>query len=152
MGPRFVTVKCGKNAAAGGLHAEGHAYYGDDDSHESACVRTLYNDLYGWLISVSAEDSVIAVWDPHKGELVSKRNMAHTEVVFCETLPVEITAANFDPSGGLLVTVAANGSVCMWDPNTLNCLNKLQTPSRGRIVEVIWLPNKVGMRGFGRCC
>lgn len=143
MGRAFRSVKCGKSTDGAGPHAEGRAHYGDDDSHESACVRTLYNALYGWLISVSAADSVFAVWSPRNGELISKRAMAHSQMVYCETLPVEITAAAFDPSGGLLVTAAANGSVHMWDPNTTACLNKLQTPSHGRISEVVWLPNKV---------
>lgn len=152
-GHTFRSVKCGKSAGSGGLHAEGRAHFGDDDTHDSECVRTLYNDLYGYLVSVSATDSAIAVWNPRDGELVAKRTMAHTEMIFCETLPVEITAAGFDPSGGLLVTAAANGSVHMWDPNTAACLNKLQTPSRGRITEVIWLPNKVHKTGVaGRGC
>jgi len=115
----------------------------DDKSHDTAVVKTLYNALYQVLISVSATDSSISVWNLRTGTVIVKWSMAHTEEVYCRVLPVEITAANFDPSGGLLVTGAVNGSVHMWDPNNGVCLNQLRIPSRGRISEVFWLPNKV---------
>ncbi|XP_026819273.1 WD repeat-containing protein on Y chromosome [Rhopalosiphum maidis] len=140
----FMVVECTKPTVAdrelSGLQ--------DDKSHATPVVKTLYNALFRVLISTSAEDSSISVWNMRTGDVIIKWSMAHTEEVYCEILPVEITAANFDPSGGLLVTAAVNGSVHMWDPNTGVCLNRLRIPSGGRISEVFWLPNKILVTGF----
>lgn len=135
---KFVTVKCGDTD-----NEQTSSALGYENSHTTAVVKTMYNQLFHVLISVSSTDSTIAVWNPSTGELIIKWTMAHTKVVYGETLPVEITAANFDPSGGLLVTGAENGTVHMWDPNDGTCLNRLQIPSKSRISEIIWLPNKV---------
>jgi len=135
----FMTVECTKPAVTDQEVSRPH----DDKSHDTPVVRTLYNALYQVLISVSATDSSISVWNLRTGAVIIKWSMAHTEEVYCEVLPVEITAANFDPSGGLLVTGAVNGSIHMWDPNNGVCLNRLRIPSGGRISEVFWLPDKV---------
>lgn len=135
----FMTVECTKPTVTD----QNVSRLYDDKSHETPVVKTLYNALYRVLISASAADSSISVWNLRTGQVIIKWSMAHTEEVYCEVLPVEITAANFDPSGGLLVTGAVNGSVHMWDPNTGVCLNRLRIPSGDRISEVFWLPNKV---------
>ncbi|XP_050062775.1 WD repeat-containing protein on Y chromosome [Aphis gossypii] len=140
----FMTVECTKPAVTDQDVSRLH----DDKSHETPVVKTLYNALYRVLISTSAADSSISVWNLRTGRVIIKWSMAHTEEVYCEVLPVEITAANFDPSGGLLVTGAVNGSVHMWDPNTGVCLNRLRIPSGGRISEVFWLPNKILVTGL----
>lgn len=138
IGKKLVTIKCGEDT-----DHEQTTTVGYENSHTTAVVKTMYNQLFHVLISISSTDSTIAVWNPSTGELINKWTMAHTKVVYGETLPVEITAANFDPSGGLLVTGAENGTVHMWDPNDGTCLNRLQIPSKSRISEIIWLPNKV---------
>lgn len=135
----FLTVECTRPTVTDQEVSRSH----DDKSHETSVVRTLYNALYQVLISVSATDSSVSVWNLRTGDVIIKWSMAHTEEVYCEILPVEITAANFDPSGGLLVTGAVNGSIHMWDPNNGVCLNRLRIPSGGRISEVFWLPDKV---------
>lgn len=136
VGDAFVSVKCGKDTDGGSRRVT-------DGSHDTPVTKTMYNRLFRVLISVSGEDSVIAVWNLSTGDLITKRAMAHTRELFGQTLPVEITAANFDASGGLLVTGAVNGTVHLWDPNNGTCLNRLQIPSKCRISEVIWLANKV---------
>ncbi|XP_029341140.1 WD repeat-containing protein on Y chromosome [Acyrthosiphon pisum] len=141
----FMTVECNKPTVTGQEVSRPR----DDKSHDTPVVRTLYNALYHVLISVSA-DSSISVWNLLTGVVIIKWSMAHTEEVYCEVLPVEITAANFDPSGGLLVTGAANGSIHMWDPNNGKCLTRLRIPSGGRISEVVWLPDKILVTGFDR--
>lgn len=135
----FMTVECTRPLVTDQEVSRPH----DDKSHDTAVVRTLYNALYQVLISVSSTDSSISVWNLRTGEVIIKWSMAHTEEVYCEVLPVEITVASFDPSGGLLVTGAVNGSVHMWDPNNGVCLNRLRIPSGGRISELFWLPDKV---------
>lgn len=142
VGNVFVSLKCGKavDDAAPAQLLENTIVTG---SHSEAVVKTMYNSLFRVLISMSAEDSTIIVWNPLTGKSIHKITMAHTEDVYSEILPVEITAASFDPSGGLLVTGAVNGTVHMWDPNTGKCLNQLRIPSNQRISEIIWLPNKV---------
>ncbi|XP_050531168.1 WD repeat-containing protein on Y chromosome-like isoform X2 [Daktulosphaira vitifoliae] len=114
----------------------------DGYSHNAAVTKTMYNKLYRLLISVSA-DAVITVWNPWTGEMILKRTNAHTKLVLGEFVPAEITAANFDPSGGLLVTGSEDGSIRMWDPTNGACLNRLQIASKCQISELIWLPNKV---------
>ncbi|CAI6355746.1 unnamed protein product [Macrosiphum euphorbiae] len=142
----FITVECSKLTVTDQEVSRPH----DDKSHETPVVRTLYNSLYQVLISVSATDSSISVWNLRTGDVIIKWSMAHTEEVYSEVLPVEITAANFDPSGGLLVTGAVNGSIHMWDPNNGVCLNRLRIPSGGRISEVFWLPDKILSTGLDR--
>lgn len=135
VGDAFMSVKCGDTAK--------HDHAVCNDSHDAAVVKTLYNSLFQLLISVSGADSVISVWNLYTGELITRRTLAHSVNRYCKTLPVEITAANFDPSGGLLATGAVNGTIHIWDPNNGTCLNRLQIPSKSRISEIIWLPNKV---------
>ncbi|XP_050426699.1 WD repeat-containing protein on Y chromosome-like [Adelges cooleyi] len=141
MGSRSIVVlPCGENI---------NQMFTDGYSHNAAVVKTLYNKLYRILVSVSA-DSVISVWNLWSGALLHKTPNAHTKQIFGETVPAEITAANFDPSGGLLVTGAENGTIRMWDPTNGTCLNKLSIASRGQISEIIWLPNKVLVSSWDR--
>lgn len=135
VGDVFMLVRCGDTAK--------HVHAICNDSHDAAVVKTLYNSLFRLLISVSGADSVISVWNLYTGELITRRTLAHSMNMYCKTLPVEITAATFDPSGGLLATGAINGTIHMWNPNNGTCLNRLQIPSKSRISEIIWLPNKV---------
>lgn len=112
-------------------------------SHETSVVKAAYNRLFDVLVSVST-NSEIAVWNLHNGRVIKRIRMAHTQEVYGKMLPVEISAADYDPSGGLLVTGTVNGAVGMWDPvNTGKCLNRLQIPSKSRITEIFWQPNKV---------
>lgn len=134
----FVTIKCADTSTD-------NSGVVNSVSHDAAVLKTMYCRLFRVLISVSGLDSTIAVWNLFTGQLINKWSMAHTKKVYGEMLPVEITAANFDPSGGLLVTGAVNGTVHMWDFNNATCLNRLQIPSRNRISEIIWMPNKVGI-------
>lgn len=142
----FETIKCTDNVMNIGVNFPMHSDMDTDnnsDLYNEVVIKTIYCRLFRILISVSPKDSGIAVWNLYTGHLINKWTMAHAKQVYGKTLPVEITAANLDPSGGLLVTGAINGSVHMWDPNTSTCLNRLKIPSRDRISHIIWLPNKV---------
>lgn len=139
IGGSIVLVKCGRDATG--------ARRTTDESHDAAVTKTMYSRLYRVLISVSGADSVIVVWNVTTGQPIIKRTMAHTRQLYGQALPVEITAANFDSSGGLLVTGAANGTVHLWDPNNGACLNRLQIPSKCRISDIVWLPDKVTATG-----
>lgn len=137
VGDVFMSVKCGNIAK--------HMHAVCNDSHDAAVVKIMHNSLFRLLISMSGADSVISVWNLYTGELITRVTLAHSVNMYCKTVPVEITAATFDPSGGLLATGAVNGTIHIWDPNNGTCLNRFQLTSKSRISEIIWLPNKVGV-------
>ncbi|KAH9642095.1 hypothetical protein HF086_007215 [Spodoptera exigua] len=82
----------------------------DGFTHASAVSKVLYNPLFKVIITCGA-DSIIINWNPVTG----KRNVlirdAHVRHIHGELVPVEITAACFDPGYQLLLTGARNGEL-----------------------------------------
>ncbi|CAH2236528.1 jg8011 [Pararge aegeria aegeria] len=91
----------------------------DGFTHSRAVAKVLYNPLFKVVITCGM-DSIIINWDPVTG----KRNVmvcdAHTRLLHGELIPVEITAACFDPGNQLLLTGARNGTLkdpsCRMEP------------------------------------
>lgn len=112
-------------------------------SHGAPVVKTMYNSLLNVLVSVSAADSTIVVWNPCTGQPIARRPMAHQREFYGKKIQVEITAATFDPSLGQLATGAADGTIKIWNPSKLTMLKRYQTPTHGRISGMIWTSNGV---------
>lgn len=68
----------------------------DGNTHSLAVTCMLYNPLFKIVLTCGL-DSFIIVWDPWYGRRISVVRNAHTKLLRGEEIPVEITAACFDP-------------------------------------------------------
>ncbi|KAG5894233.1 hypothetical protein JTB14_002282 [Gonioctena quinquepunctata] len=77
----------------------------DGNTHTSCVSVVLYNKLFKTIVTCGL-DSYIIVWDPWNGRRLSVIREAHTVMLHGEIMPVEITAATFDPGYQRLLTGA----------------------------------------------
>lgn len=65
--------------------------------------------------------------------------VAHTRLLHGELIPVEITAACFDPNNQLLLTGARNGSLKVWNFNNGECLRNMNIEHNMEVTGVFWV-------------
>ena len=121
----------------------------DGNTHSSAISVMLYNPLFETVLTCGL-DSFIIVWDPWKGRRMSVMREAHTRVVHGEVLPVEITAATFDPCYQFLLTGAHDGSLKVWNFNTGTCLRNLRIEKHCEVTGVVWVKGRILAIGWNR--
>ncbi|XP_022814894.1 WD repeat-containing protein on Y chromosome-like [Spodoptera litura] len=121
----------------------------DGFTHARAVSAILYNPLFKIIITLGM-DSIIINWNP----LTGKRNVlirdAHVRVVHGEVIPVEITAACFDPGYQLLLTGARNGELKVWNFNTGLCLRELSIEHMCEVTSCFWVEGRILAIGWNR--
>ncbi|XP_063362976.1 WD repeat-containing protein on Y chromosome-like [Cydia amplana] len=121
----------------------------DGFTHSRAIAKVLYNPLFKVVITCGL-DSIIINWNP----LTGKRNVmvrdAHTRLLHGEQIPVEITAACFDPGYQLLCTGARDGSIKTWNFNTGLCLKTLTIEYMCEVTGVFWVEGRIMAIGWNR--
>ncbi|KAI4460577.1 wd40 repeat domain 95 [Holotrichia oblita] len=75
---------------------------------------------------------------------------AHTRTLHGEVLPVEITAATFDPGYQLLLTGAHDGSLKTWNFNTGTCLRNMRIENNCEVTGVVWIKGRILAIGWNR--
>ncbi|XP_045768906.1 WD repeat-containing protein on Y chromosome-like [Maniola jurtina] len=121
----------------------------DGFTHSRAVAKVLYNPLFKVVITCGM-DSIIINWDPVTG----KRNVlvrdAHTRLLHGELIPVEITAACFDPGFQLLLTGARNGTLKVWNFNTGLCLRSMEIEHMCEVTNCFWVEGRILAVGWNR--
>lgn len=97
----------------------------DGNTHSSGVSVVLYNSLFK-VIATCGLDSYIIIWDPWNGRRMNVIKEAHTRLLHGEIIPVEITAATFDPDNQMLLTGAHDGSLKIWNFNTGTCYRNMK--------------------------
>ncbi|CAF4905141.1 WD repeat-containing protein on Y chromosome isoform X1 [Pieris napi] len=124
-------------------------HHTDGFTHSRAVARILYNPLFKVIITCGM-DSIIINWDP----LTGKRNVlireAHTRLLHGELIPVEITAACFDPGDQLLLTGARNGTLKVWNFNTGVCLKEMTIEHMCEVTNCFWVEGRILAVGWNR--
>ncbi|KAG5863407.1 hypothetical protein JTB14_010170 [Gonioctena quinquepunctata] len=95
-------------------------------------------------------DSYIIVWDPWNGRRLSVIREAHTVMLHGEIMPVEITAATFDPGYQRLLTGAHDGTLKIWNFNTGTCLRNMKIELWSEVQSVIWVKRRIMAIGWNR--
>ncbi|KAH0822280.1 hypothetical protein GEV33_000511 [Tenebrio molitor] len=95
-------------------------------------------------------DSHIIVWNPWDGRRMIAIKEAHTKSVHAEIIPIEITAASFDPGYQRLVTGAHDGSLKIWNFNTGTCLRNMKIEKNCEVKCIIWVKNRILVMGWNR--
>lgn len=121
----------------------------DGNTHSMAVSVVLYNPLFK-IIATCGLDSFIIVWDPYDGRRISVVRDAHTKILRGEEIPVEITAACFDPGFHHLLTGAHDGSLKMWNFNTGTCLRNMKIETGCEVTSVLWVKNRMLAIGWNR--
>ncbi|KAK4876176.1 hypothetical protein RN001_012598 [Aquatica leii] len=121
----------------------------DGTTHSRGVSVVLYNSLFKVVLTCGL-DSFIIVWNPWSGRRMSVVRDAHTRLVHGESIPVEITAATFDPGNQLLLTGASNGSLKIWNFNTGSCLRNMSIESECEITAVLWITGRILAIGWNR--
>ncbi|XP_022814893.1 WD repeat-containing protein on Y chromosome-like [Spodoptera litura] len=121
----------------------------DGFTHSRAVSKVLYNPLFKVIITCGT-DSIIINWNPITG----KRNVlirdAHVRDMHGEQIPVEITAACFDPGYQLLVTGARNGELKVWNFNTGLCLRTMSIEHMCEVTNCFWVEGRILAVGWNR--
>lgn len=75
---------------------------------------------------------------------------SHTKSVHAEIIPIEITAACFDPAYQRLITGAHDGSLKIWNFNTGTCLRNMRIAENCEIKRINWVNNRILVMGWNR--
>ncbi|KAJ2949922.1 hypothetical protein O0L34_g11240 [Tuta absoluta] len=122
----------------------------DGYTHARAVSKILYNTLFKVVVTCGM-DSIIINWDPKTG----KRNVmirdAHTRLLHGEEIPVEITAACFDPGHQALLTGARDGTLKIWNFNNGECKRNMHVGRNQEITGVFWIEGRIFSIGWDRC-
>lgn len=121
----------------------------DGNTHSSAVSCLLYNPLFNVLVTCGL-DNYIIVWDPWRGRRISVVKECHTKMLHGEKIPVEITAATFNPTFHFLLTGAHDGSLKVWDFNTGTCLRNMRIETGSEVTSVIWIPGRILAMGWNQ--
>uniref|UniRef100_A0A2A4JJ24 WD repeat-containing protein on Y chromosome n=1 Tax=Heliothis virescens TaxID=7102 RepID=A0A2A4JJ24_HELVI len=121
----------------------------DGFTHSRAVSKVLYNPLFKVIVTCGL-DSIIMVWNPVTG----KRNVlirdAHIRMLHAEMIPVEITAACFNPGNLLLLTGARNGELKIWNFNTGLCLRVMTIELMCEVTGCFWVDGRILAIGWNR--
>ncbi|XP_041987733.1 WD repeat-containing protein on Y chromosome isoform X2 [Aricia agestis] len=121
----------------------------DGRTHAKPVAAVLYNPLFRLVITVGM-DSIIINWDVLTGKRNAIVRDAHTWVVQGEVIPVEMTAACFDPAHQLLLTGARDGTLKVWNFNTGECLRKMAIEHMCEVANVFWVEGRILAVGWNR--
>ncbi|XP_046383836.1 WD repeat-containing protein on Y chromosome [Ischnura elegans] len=122
----------------------------DGTTHYRAATTALYNTLFKCLVTVG-NDSAIMIWDVWTGKCLSLTIEAHYRMEYGVKMPVEITAAAFDPtSHQFLVTGARDGSLKIWNFNSGLCVRHMTIEKNCEVTSVLWLQNRLLAVGWNR--
>ncbi|CAH1154332.1 unnamed protein product [Phaedon cochleariae] len=121
----------------------------DGNTHTSGVSVVLYNKLFKCIVSCGL-DSYIIVWDPWNGRRLLVIKEAHTVMLHGEIMPVEITAATFDPGYQRLLTGAHDGTLKIWNFNTGTCLRNMNIEKWSEVQSVIWVKSRIMAIGWNR--
>ncbi|KAM3959580.1 WD repeat-containing protein on Y chromosome [Aphomia sociella] len=121
----------------------------DGFTHSRAVAKILYNPLFKVVITCGM-DSIIINWDPVTGKRNAMVRDAHTRLLHGELIPVEITAACFDPGWQLLVTGARNGTLKVWNFNTGLCLRNMAIEHMCEVTSCFWIEGRILAVGWNR--
>ncbi|GBP62119.1 WD repeat-containing protein on Y chromosome [Eumeta japonica] len=121
----------------------------DGSTHSRAVSCVLYNPLFKIIITCGL-DSNIMNWDPATGDRNVIVLKAHTCPRHGELVPVEITAACFDPGYLLLLTGARDGSVQVWNFNTGVRLRRMNIEHMCEVTNVFWVEGRILAIGWNR--
>ncbi|KAJ8721737.1 hypothetical protein PYW07_002512 [Mythimna separata] len=121
----------------------------DGFTHSRTVSKVLYNPLFKVIITCGM-DSFIINWDP----LTGKRNVlireAHVRVLHAQVIPVEITAACFDPGHLMLLTGARSGELKVWNFNTGVCLRRMTIEHMCEVTGCFWVEGRILAVGWNR--
>ncbi|XP_045473600.1 WD repeat-containing protein on Y chromosome-like [Harmonia axyridis] len=121
----------------------------DGNTHVGGVSVVLYNPLYKLVVTCGL-DSYIIVWNPWDGRRMCVVKDAHTKLLHGENLPIEITAAAFDPGYQRLLTAAHDGTLKVWNFNTGTCLRNMNVGSGQEITSVVWVKGRMMAVGWNR--
>ncbi|CAH0714096.1 unnamed protein product, partial [Brenthis ino] len=121
----------------------------DGFTHSRAIAKVLYNPLFKVVITCGM-DSIIINWDPLTGKRNAMVRDAHTRLLHGELIPVEITAACFDPGNQLLLTGARNGTLKVWNFNTGLCLRSMAIEHMCEVTNCFWVEGRILAVGWNR--
>lgn len=123
----------------------------DGTTHHHTVSRILYNPLFDAVITCGFDSSIMN-WDlTTGGERLTYVKLAHTMIMYDETVAVEITAACFNTNLHFLLTGAGDGTIKVWDFNRGICLRNLSLGRRAEVTGLHWLPTKILAVGWHRC-
>ncbi|RVE45325.1 hypothetical protein evm_010030 [Chilo suppressalis] len=121
----------------------------DGFTHSRAVAKVLYNPLFKVVITCGM-DSIIINWDPVTGKRNAMVRDAHTRLLHGELIPVEITAACFDPGHQLLLTGARNGTLKVWNFNTGVCLRDMTIEHMCEVTNCFWVEGRILAVGWNK--
>ncbi|XP_013178307.1 PREDICTED: WD repeat-containing protein on Y chromosome-like isoform X2 [Papilio xuthus] len=121
----------------------------DGFTHSRAVSKLLYNPLFKVIITCGM-DSIIINWDPLTGKRNVVMRSAHTRLLHGELVPVEITAACFDPANQLLLTGARDGTLKTWNFNTGVSLRYLEIEHMCEVTSCFWIEGRILAVGWNR--
>ncbi|XP_071442112.1 WD repeat-containing protein on Y chromosome isoform X2 [Hetaerina americana] len=122
----------------------------DGTTHFQSVTKALYNTLFKCLVTVG-NDSAIMIWDVWTGKCSSILTEAHTRMEYGLQVPIEITAAAFDPiSQQLLITGARDGTLKIWNFNSGLCIRHMSIERNCEVTSVLWLQNRILAVGWNR--
>nr|XP_021191177.2 WD repeat-containing protein on Y chromosome [Helicoverpa armigera] len=121
----------------------------DGFTHSRAVSKILYNPLFKVIITCGM-DSIIINWSPTTGKSNLIIRDAHTRLLNGELIPVEITAACFDPGYQLMVTGARNGELKVWNFNTGLCMRVMTIKHMCEVTGIFWVDTRILAVGWDR--
>lgn len=114
----------------------------DGHTHAATVSVGLFNQLFNTIVTCGFDSSIIN-WNLENGERLTFIKHAHTTTFYGTVVPVEITAACFNPIEQFLLTAAGNGTLKVWNFNAGICIRNLSLDSDCEITAVYWLPSKI---------
>ncbi|RZC00553.1 EF-hand 8 and/or WD40 domain containing protein [Asbolus verrucosus] len=121
----------------------------DGFTHTAGVSVVLYNPLFKVVVTCGL-DSHIIVWNPWDGRRMIAIKESHTKSVHAEIIPIEITAAAFDPGYQRLITGAHDGSLKIWNFNTGTCYRNMKIQKNCEVKSIIWVNNRILVMGWNR--
>lgn len=123
----------------------------DGSTHQHTVSVILYNHLFDTIVTCGFDSSIISWNLGTGGNRLAYVKSAHTMIIYGETVPVEITAACFNPNWHFLLTGASDGTMKVWNFNSGVCVRNLSLDSQLEVTALHWLPTKILAVGWHKC-
>ncbi|XP_044731948.1 WD repeat-containing protein on Y chromosome [Chrysoperla carnea] len=121
----------------------------DGYTHTEEISVVLYNPLFKRIVTCGFESTIIT-WDPFTGTRLMVVKNAHSKLSLGDYVPVEITAATFNPGMHLLLTGARDGSLKIWNFNTGICVRNMNIEKNCKVTAVLWIELRIFVVGWNR--